>query len=80
MNGDPWTGPDPQPGGFDALIQSIDAQYVERHEGEPDARSRILLAVDGEDAERLERIAQARGKSVHDLVVELLREADRPAA
>jgi hypothetical protein len=39
-----------------------------------------LVSVEGEDAQRLERIAEARGKSPHDVVAELLRDADRSAA
>jgi hypothetical protein len=77
---DPWRADDPQPGDFDAVLASIDSEYVERHEGDPSARVRILVSVEGEDARRLERIAEARGKTPRDIVAELLRDADRPAA
>jgi hypothetical protein len=40
----------------------------------------MLISVEGEDAVRLERMAQARGKKSGDVVAELLRDADRPAA
>lgn len=80
MTKDPWTDPDPQPGDFDAVLASIDSQYVEYHEGDPTATLRILVSVEGDDAQRLERIAEARGKTPHDIVADLLREADRPAA
>ena len=80
MTNDPWTDPDPQPGDFDAVLASIDSQYVEYHEGDPTATLRILVSVEGDDAQRLERIAEARGKTPHDIVADLLREADRPAA
>ncbi len=40
----------------------------------------MLISVEGEDVLRLERIAQARGKKPSDVVAELLRAADRPAA
>jgi hypothetical protein len=80
MTVDPWTDPDPQPGDFDAELATIDARDVEHHEGHPDARARILLSVEGEDAERLSRVAEARGTSPADLIAELLRDADRPAA
>jgi hypothetical protein len=53
---------------------------VEVHEGNTDAGLRILVSVEGEDAERLERIAGARGKKPGEVVAELLREADRSAA
>lgn len=77
---DPWTADDPQPGDFDALLATIDSEYVERHEGDPNAAVRILVSVEGEDARRLERIAEASGKTPHEVVAELLRGADRPAA
>jgi hypothetical protein len=80
MSGDPWTADDPQPGDLDDVLATIDAEYVERHDGDPSATLRILVSVEGEDARRLERIADASGKTPHDVVAELLRDADRPAA
>ena len=80
MSTAPWTSEDPQPGDFDAVLATIESEYVERHEGDPTATLRILVSVEGEDARRLERIAEARGKTPHDVVAELLRDADRPAA
>jgi hypothetical protein len=75
-----WTSADPQPGDFDAVLATIESECVELHEGDPSARLRILVSVEGEDARRLERIAEASGKTPHDVVAELLRDADRPAA
>jgi hypothetical protein len=80
MTKDPWTDPDPQPGDFDAELAQIDERFVESHPGNPDAKLRILISIEGEDVLRLERIAQARGKKPGDVVAELLRDADRPAA
>ena len=80
MSTDPWTEPDPQPGDFDAELADIDPRYVESHSGDPNAKLRMLISVEGEDAVRLERMAQARGKKPGDVVAELLRDADRPAA
>ena len=77
MPSDPWTDTDPGRGDFDAELASIDSRYVEAHEGDPDARLRILVSVEGDDAERLERIAGARGQKPGDVVAELLRDADR---
>lgn len=77
---DPWTADDPRPGHFDEMLASIVAGHVEVHEGDPDARLRILVSVEGEDAQRLQRIAQGRGTTPHELVADLLRDADRPAA
>jgi hypothetical protein len=80
MKKDPWTDPDPQPGDFDADLAHIDSRFVETHPGNPDAKLRMLISVEGEDVLRLERIAQARGKKPGDVVAELLRDADRSAA
>lgn len=80
MSNNPWTADDPQPGEFDAILATIDPSYVEHRDGEPTATLRILVSVEGEDARRLERIAEERGKTPHDLVADLLRAADRSAA
>ena len=77
MSDDPWTASDPAPGDFDAELASIDAALIERHPGDRGARLRIVVGVEGEDALRLERIAQARGKRPGEVVAELLRDADR---
>lgn len=50
------------------------------HDGDAAASIRILVSVEGDDARRLERIAQSRGTTPHELVAELLPDADRPAA
>jgi pyruvate/2-oxoacid:ferredoxin oxidoreductase alpha subunit len=80
MSTDPWTDPDPQPGDFDADLAKLDPRYIERHEGDPDAKLIVLVGVEGEDAKRLERLSEARGKNAAAVVSELLREADRSAA
>ena len=80
MSGDPWTDPDPQPGDFDADLAKLDPRYVEQHEGDPEAKLIVLVGVEGEDAKRLERLADASGKTAAEVVAELLREADRSAA
>jgi hypothetical protein len=80
MSADPWTDPDPQPGEFDADLAKLDPRYVERHEGDPEAKLVVLVEVEGEDAKRLERLAEARGKNSADVVAELLREAERSVA
>jgi hypothetical protein len=64
----------------DAVLSHITRRYVERHEGDPKARVRILVSVEGDDVQRLERIAQARTKPPDDVVAELLRDAGRSAA
>lgn len=80
MNKDPWTDSDPQPGDFDADLADIDPRFVEAHAGNADAKLRMLISVEGEDVARLERIAEARGKTPSDVVAELVRDADRSAA
>ncbi len=80
MAHDPWTAPDPQPGEFDADLALLDPSAVEHHSGDPEATLRILVSIEGDDARRLERIAEARGKKPADIVADLLRDADRSAA
>jgi hypothetical protein len=80
MSADPWTDPDPQPGDFDAELAKLDPRHIERHQGDPEARLIVLVGVEGEDAKRLERLADARGKNAAAVVSELLREAERSAA
>jgi len=80
MAKDPWTDPDPQPGDFDDFLGSLNPADVDVIRGNPDAKLRILISVEGEDAERLSRISAARGEKPSELVAELLRDADRPAA
>ena len=77
MSVNPWTDPDPQPGDFDAELAKLDPRYVEHHDGDPDAKLVVLVGLEGEDAKRLERIAEARGKTTADVVAELLRDAER---
>jgi hypothetical protein len=80
MTSDPWTDPDPQPGDFDAEFAKLDPRYVEHHDGDPDAKLIVVVGVEGEDAKRLERIAEARGQKAADVVAELLRDAERSLA
>ena len=80
MSIDLWAANDPQPGDFDAVLASIDSKYVEHRDGDPAAALRILVSLQGEDALRLERIAEERGTTPHNVVADLLRAADRPAA
>jgi hypothetical protein len=80
MSADPWTDPDPKPGDFDADLAKLDPRYVEDQQGVPDAKLVVLVGVEGEDAKRLERISEARGKPAADVVAELLRDAERARA
>jgi hypothetical protein len=80
MTKKPWTDPDPQPGELDAELALLDESAFEYHEGDPSATLRIVVSVEGADASRLARIAETRGQKPSDVVAELLRDADRPAA
>jgi hypothetical protein len=71
---------DPRPGDFDAelaAIQADDAQIVDPS-GHADVAIQVI--VHGDDATRLERVARERGMNPSELVADLLRDADRPAA
>lgn len=80
MPSDLWTNSDPAVATSTPSWRGIDPRYVETLSGDPDARLRILVSVEGDDAERLERIADARGQKPGDVVVELLCDADRSVA
>jgi hypothetical protein len=80
MTKNPWTDPDPQPGDLDADLALLDESAFEYHEGDPSATLRIVVSIEGADASRLSRIAATRGQKPSDVVAELLRDADRPAA
>ena len=80
MTKDPSTDPDPQPGDLDAELALFGESAFEYRDGDPSATMRIVVSVEGEDASRLARIAEARGQKPSDVVAELLRDADRPAA
>lgn len=80
MSAHPWTDPDPKPGDFDAHLAALDPRYIEHREGDPDGKLIVLVGVEGEDAKRLERISEARGKTAADVVAELLRDAERSLA
>jgi len=80
MSRDPWTDPDPQPGDLDAELELLDESAFAYHEGDPSASFGLMLVVEGEDASRLARIAEARGQKPSQVLADLLRDADRPAA
>jgi hypothetical protein len=76
----PWTDPDPQPVDLDAEFKLLDPSAFEHDEGDPSASFGLMVAVEGEDASRLARIAEARGQKPSQVLAEFLRDADRPAA
>jgi type IV secretory pathway VirD2 relaxase len=79
MSNDPWTSTDPQPGEFNGDLAELDPRYAERRDGDPDAKLMILVSVEGEDAERLQRLSERQRKTSANVVAELLRNADRSA-
>jgi hypothetical protein len=80
MAADPWTDPHPKPRDFDAELEKLDPRYIERHAGDPHGKLVILVGIEGEDAERLERLSEARGKPAAGVVADLIRDADRSVA
>jgi len=45
------------------VLKTIGPEHVDHRDGDPDAKLRILVSVEGEDAQRLQRIAEARGRA-----------------
>lgn len=80
MTKDPWTDSNPQSGDFDAEIAALDPRLVEAHDGDSKSMLRLVVSVRGEDARRLERIAEARGQKPDEALSDLLRAADRSSA
>ena len=80
MSSNPWTDPDPQPGDLDAELERLDDSAFEYHEGDSSATMKLMVVVEGEDASRLARIAGARGQRPSQVLSDLIRDADRPAA
>jgi hypothetical protein len=75
MTNDPWTDPDPEPGDFDADLAAIDPHYVEAVAGNPNAKLTIVVGIEDEDAEQLQRLATARGQRPGEVISSLLRSA-----
>ena len=75
-----WTSDDPQPEDVDALLEKLDPSLIEDNPGGQRVRIRIVVDLDGDDAERLSRIAISRGEGAREVISRLLRDADRPAA
>jgi hypothetical protein len=73
MSKDPWTDPDPQPGDFDAEIEAADPRDIQVVEAGAEAKVTLVVSIEGEDVERLERLAAARGQRPAEVVSALLR-------
>ena len=75
MAKNPWTDPDPQPGDFDTDLAAIDPRYVEVLPGNPNAKVTIVVGIEDEDAEQLQRLATARRQRPGEVISSLLRSA-----
>jgi hypothetical protein len=75
MSKGPWTDPDPQPGDFDAEIEAMDPREIVFQEGNPDAEVIVLPGLGDEETQRLVELAVERGKSVGEVLAELVRGA-----
>lgn len=75
MTKNPWTDPDPQPGDFDEFLASIDPRDIQFQEGNPDAEVVVLPGLNDEETKRLVELAVERGKSVREVLAELVRDA-----
>jgi hypothetical protein len=75
MAKDPWRDPDPQPGDFDDELDAIDPRDLQLVEAGSGGKVTIVVSVEGEDAQRLERIATERGQGIDQVVADLVRNA-----
>lgn len=71
---DPWTDPDPQPGDFDVELAATDPRDIQVVERRAGTKVTILVSVEGDDAKRLQRLADARGERPGEVVSALLRD------
>lgn len=71
----PTNAPDPEPGDFDEELAALVPEQVHRSPGDPDARLSLRLTVEGDDADKLRRMAHARGQRPSEVVAHLLRSA-----
>ena len=71
----PWTDPDPQLGDFDAEIEAMDPREIQHHPGNPDAEVIVLPGLNNEDTKRLVELAVERGKSIREVLAEVVRDA-----
>lgn len=60
--------------GFEADLVKLDTECVEMHDRHPEAKLRILVSVEAEDATRLQRAARASGMKPSEVVAELLHD------
>lgn len=75
MARDPWTDPDFQPGDCDEFLTALDPSEVQVVEAGNGAKVTALPGMTDEDARRLVELAVERGKSVREVLAELVRNA-----
>jgi hypothetical protein len=75
MSKHPTNAPDPQPGDFDAELETISEEDLEFVEAGSGLAISIEVLVEGEDARRLAKIASERGQRPGEVVADLLRSA-----
>jgi hypothetical protein len=71
----PTNAPDPEPGDFDAELESVsdtDLEFVRAGSG---IKLSIEVLVEGDDARRLSQIAAKRGQKPGEVIAELVRNA-----
>jgi len=71
----PVNTPDPEPGDFDAELETISDADLELVEAGAGPELSIEVLVQGEDARRLTRIANERDQAPGEVVAELVRKA-----
>jgi hypothetical protein len=71
----PTNAPDPEPGDFDAELETISEADLEFIEAGSGLEISIEVLVEGEDARRLTQIATERGQRPGEVVAELVRNA-----
>jgi hypothetical protein len=71
----PTNAPNPEPGDFDAELETISDEDLEFVEAGSGLEISIEVLVEGEDARRLTRIASERGQKPGEVVAELVRNA-----
>jgi hypothetical protein len=54
----------------------MDPRCIQRYQGDPGAKLIMLVRVEGDDVQRLDRIADARGLTPSEVIAGLLRDAD----
>jgi hypothetical protein len=71
---------DPQPGDFDAELETLRPYEIQHIDASPGAQLAIQVMVRGDDVDSLERLALERGEQMSDVVSSLIRDASRSVA